>query len=132
MTVRMGLFLAPLDHPQCQKVRVIERKQPWGGRRIDCELTPEFDQCGLGIPSDARIALVMMHPKGDALEFLIDHPQLRDMEGLYRNEHGRLETRIGSPIALSINTTQHDRVPQVPTVRPRWDGDRFMGWEVLK
>lgn len=102
--IRMGLMLAPIDHPQCQKVRLVEK--PVGRfkyKQANCELIEGFDQVGLGIPRDARIVIVLPYPKGDALEFMIEH---RDM-----------------PETLAMG--------QLPTVQPRWDGDRFLGWEVL-
>ena len=104
-TVHMGLMLAPLDHPQCQKVRQVEKKVGrFGYRQANCVVTEDFDQRGLGIPGDARIVIVVPYPKGDALEFMIEH---RDMP---------------------VSETMH----QLPVVQPRWDGERFLGWEVLK
>ena len=103
-TIRMGLMLAPIDHPQCRKVRMVEKPVGrFGYKQPNCVLTPEFDQRGLGIPSDAVIKIVLPYPKGDALEFVIEHCDL--------------------PETLAMR--------QLPTVRPVWDGERFLGWEVL-
>jgi hypothetical protein len=100
----MGLMLAPIDHPQCQKVRMFQRTVGQNGYKQQCcEVTEDFDQRGLGIPEDARVVIVVPYPKGDALEFMIEH---RDL-----------------PATLTMH--------QLPTVEPRWDGDRFLGWEVL-
>ena len=104
-TIRMGLMLAPLDHPQCQKIETFERKVGQNGYKQQCcRITEGFDQRGLGIPGDARIVIVVPHPKGDALEFMVEHS--------------------GLPESATMS--------QLPVVQPRWDGDRFLGWEVLK